>query len=235
LKKNQHHLTELGDVIVHHDLYQRYGISLLHKHFDLLGDEVLLRKIDRNRRVAHMRPVPHFRGTVPYLWRAQLGIGGQWQFFPLEFLAGADAQQTQAADLSKLDTFLTDMAEQLARLDLLDVFGIATTNILSIPLEEDEILVETTDAKKRLLTIDAERRADLTVDELTETFWTFVPAQNVANLGQVMKCAGGHCFSHCLNHCAQHCRSHCKQHCQLHPAIGLDVGELIGDRGEVSI
>ncbi|MCI0356448.1 MAG: hypothetical protein L0099_15645 [Acidobacteria bacterium] len=187
LKKNQHLLEKLGDVIVHHNLHERYGISLLHKHFELLRDEILLRGIDRNRRVAHIRPVPRHLGTVPYLWRAQIGIGGQWHFFPLEFLEAPSEPDRESSDLSKVDTFLADVAEALARLDLLDVFGIATSNILSIPLDEDEILVESTDAEKRLLTIQAEHRADLNVSELTETFWTFTPAETFVKLGQVME------------------------------------------------
>ncbi len=91
LKKHQHQLVELGDVIVHHNLHERYGIALLHKHFDLMGGEMLVRRIDRHRRRAEIRPVSLKRAAAPYLWRAQFAPAGEVQVFPLEFLEQAEA------------------------------------------------------------------------------------------------------------------------------------------------
>ena len=83
--------------------------------------------------------------------------------------------EAHVVDLTQHASFLTAIARVLAERDLLDLFGISTTNIRKISLRPDELMVETTDSERRKLTITPVHRSDLKVDELTETFWTFIP------------------------------------------------------------
>lgn len=230
LAKNRHHILDLGDVFVKHKVHEQYGLSLLHKHFDLFENEYLIRTLELRHGIAYMNPVPRHTRAVPYLWRASRGPGGQWQFFPLEFLAQREEGAGQAAGFERLGAFMLEIGEKLESLNLLDVFGIATTNILTLPCNDDQILVETTDSQKRLLTVQAEARADVNLRELTETLWTFRPGDDFVDLSTVAKCKN-HCFGHCKNHCKQHCKGHCKQHCQVHcknghEQIAFDPREL---------
>ena len=144
--------------------------------------------------------------------------GGRLRFAPLEFVRRRDVGELHVVDLTQHASFLTAIARVLAERDLLDLFGISTTNIRKISLRPDELMVETTDSERRKLTITPVHRSDLKVDELTETFWTFTPGPLV-DIGGVLKCTGehctGHCNSHCINHCVGHC-VHCAGHC-IHP------------------
>jgi len=211
LYHNKGYIRNLGDVIVTHQLHERFGVCLLHKHFEQYHDEIVVRTIDPERRLAHMRPTSRHTDAVPYLWRALHDSRGRLQFVPLEYIRRGDERESQVTDLEQYAPFLAAMAHALAERELLDVFGIATTNIMSIPVAHDELMVETTDSENRILTITPEHRSNLQIEELTETFWTFLPGP-LTDLGEVAFCSGMHCNSHCKNHCIGHCKSHCKDH-----------------------
>jgi hypothetical protein len=49
-------LAEVREVLKKHGKSARFGISLLHKHFDIGNDEVLLENTDRETRVQTVRP-----------------------------------------------------------------------------------------------------------------------------------------------------------------------------------
>jgi hypothetical protein len=208
LVHNYDRIKLLGDVIVSHQRHHLFGISLLHKHFDLHHDEIIVRHIDAPRRVAHIWPASRHTDAVPYLWKALRDARGRLQFAPLEFVRRVDARESEAVDLTQSEPFLTAIANALAERDLLDVFGIATTSLMRIPLAHHELLVETTDSENRKLTITPMHRSEVQVAELTETFWTFTPGP-VVDIGGVIKCTGTHCTGHCKSHCKQHCYNHC--------------------------
>jgi hypothetical protein len=48
---------ELHDVLQRHGALQRFGICLLHQHFELADDEVMLEQTDKANRRQLMRPV----------------------------------------------------------------------------------------------------------------------------------------------------------------------------------
>ncbi len=50
-------LLELRAVLEKHDAIDRFGITLLHKHFDLADDEVLVETCDEERKELTSRPI----------------------------------------------------------------------------------------------------------------------------------------------------------------------------------
>ena len=78
-------LAELKDVLARHDALGRIGLVLLHSHFDLADNEVLVETVDRDQRTLMIRPVPreHLQGgtLVPTIFRLDLGRGAQ----PVQF------------------------------------------------------------------------------------------------------------------------------------------------------
>jgi hypothetical protein len=48
---------ELREVLERHGALQRFGITLLHQHFDMAPDEVLVESVDAENRILTMRPV----------------------------------------------------------------------------------------------------------------------------------------------------------------------------------
>jgi hypothetical protein len=55
--KDTDFLRELRDVLKKHGVLERFGISLLHTHFDVAEDEVLLETTDIEERTQFIRPV----------------------------------------------------------------------------------------------------------------------------------------------------------------------------------
>lgn len=50
-------LNEIRDVLAKHDCLRRFGVSLLHSHFELADDEMLLETTDVAKREHWVRPV----------------------------------------------------------------------------------------------------------------------------------------------------------------------------------
>lgn len=214
LARNRHFIRNVGDVFVRHEVQRHFALSLLHKHFDLYGDEVVYRTFDDAGLVATMRPAATPDDAVPYLWRAVQAPRGQWQFAPLEFVRRSDDVDGAPSNLMDIAPFLQDFANTLEELNLHNIFGLCTLNILRIPVGVGDLLVETTDSEKRILTVTVEPRLELQIEELTETLWTFTPPAT-EHIGQVAVCKGAHCAGHCRNHCTGHCVGHCKSHQSL--------------------
>jgi hypothetical protein len=178
LPKYKQSLTCLGNVIVRNKLHDRFGISLLHKHFDLCDDEILLRRINIERNCAYMEPTKYSGGAIPYLWKPVRNPQGQWSFFPLEYLQPLEKASVPRSYLTGLSPFLVEMANTLEALGVLDLFSIVEANLTKIRLRPDEILVETTDSEKRRLDLKPAHSTAVDYDELTETFWMFSPTED---------------------------------------------------------
>ena len=49
-------LAEIRDVLIKHDALRRFGVSLLHEHFEVADDEILVETIDVETRTLTSRP-----------------------------------------------------------------------------------------------------------------------------------------------------------------------------------
>ena len=118
LEDKRESLTELGDVICRHGLHQRVGVSLLHKHFEISENELVVREFDRN--VSYIKPwnIDQLSSPVPYLWKAQIS-NGRALYYPLEFCDYPQHLQAGArSDLEILNgslAFLTAFASAYVR------------------------------------------------------------------------------------------------------------------------
>lgn len=64
-------LAEVREVLAHHGRLQRFGIALLHSHFELAPDEVLLESSDEQERTLTLRPT-----TIEEA--SKTGVGTVW-------------------------------------------------------------------------------------------------------------------------------------------------------------
>jgi len=62
---------ELRDVLAKHGCLDRFGVNLIHKHFDVAGDEVLVETIDAESRTLTVRTMK--RADMPH------SVETQWQ------------------------------------------------------------------------------------------------------------------------------------------------------------
>lgn len=65
-------LRELGEVLLKHGYQNRFGISLLHKHFEVREGEIAMEETDEDARISTIRVVPDDGGENT--------IGTQWRF-----------------------------------------------------------------------------------------------------------------------------------------------------------
>ncbi len=51
-------MDEIRSVLVKHGALKRFGVTLLHSHFDLADDEILVETVDAEKRTLTIRPMP---------------------------------------------------------------------------------------------------------------------------------------------------------------------------------
>lgn len=208
LGHSRDYVTELGDVICHYGLHEVVGVTLLHKHFEIAGDEMVVREFVDN--VSYMTPwnVTALLRVLPYLWKAQVD-GGHADYFPLEFCAyPAGIQEEAHRDLERLEGsagFLAAFAAALDELGLREIFGLAHLRSRDgLILGDGETLLETTDEANRILTLRPAQAQEVEGLDTTQTLWTYRPAGT--RIGAVLNQGSGgvHCAAHCWAHCSGH-------------------------------
>lgn len=207
LDAHQHSLIELGDIICRHNLHGHVGINLLHKHFNISDNELVVREFVDND-VAFMKPrsVDDITRLVPYLWKCEIA-NQQALYCPLEFCDYPDGLQAETRQevqfINGSKQFLIEIAEKLEELELSDVFGLAALcSREPLSLAQEHTLLETTDEERRLLTLRSVPQAEVDEADTTQTLWIFTPPEVVRVF------TGVNCRSHCGSHCYGHPSSH---------------------------
>ncbi|HTF54759.1 MAG TPA: hypothetical protein VK735_45575 [Pseudonocardia sp.] len=208
LGHSRDYVTELGDVICNYGLHDVVGVTLLHRHFEIAEEEMVVREFVDN--VSYMTPwnVDALPRVLPYLWKAQVD-GGRATYFPLEFCAYPPDNQVEVErDLDRLTgstAFLAAFAATLDDLGLREIFGLAHLRSRDgLVLGDDETLLETTDEERRILTLRPARAREVQGLDTTQTLWVYRPAR--ARMGAVINAGSGgvHCAAHCWVHCTGH-------------------------------
>ncbi|MHA6795533.1 hypothetical protein ACVGVM_18745 [Pseudonocardia bannensis] len=208
LDGDRDYVTELGDVICHHGMHEVVGVTLLHKHFEIADDELVVREFVDN--VSYMKPwnVDTLPRLLPYLWKAEV-TDERADYFPLEFCAYPPEIRPEAErDLQRLrgsSAFLAAFAAKLDELGLREVFGLAHLRSRDgLVLAEGETLLETTDEERRILTLRPARAAEVEGLDTTQTLWIYRPAMSRTGAAINGACCGAHCAGHCRAHCTGH-------------------------------
>lgn len=204
LAQHKNTLGELGTVICKHGLQQKVGLTLLHKHFDLLPHERLIESVGDNK--MYINPVAGVdeEAILPYLWKFSSEVSAKNftqnpSCFPLEFQYKSAAKPDDIEAIQALmanSNFLEDIAIKLRDFGLEDVFGLSILHREAIAISEGEVLVETTDHETRCLTLAAVNSRDVCKEELTETLWHFTVDKDY----DVARECGSHCIRHCISH-----------------------------------
>jgi hypothetical protein len=208
LEHGRDYVTELGELICHYGLHRIVGVTLLHKHFEISDDELVVREFVDN--VSYMKPwkLDQLPRLLPYLWKVEI-TDGRAGYFPLEFCEYPSNVRSEAQrDLELLDgstAFLTAFAQKLDELGLREVFGLAHLRSRDgLVLADGQTLLETTDEVRRILTLRPAPAAEVEGLETTQTLWIYRPAGQ--RVGAVI--SGATCGLHCVAHCWVHCTGH---------------------------
>ena len=184
-------LDELGRYLAGAGAWERFGIWLLHKHFDPNKDELFVERTNAAHRRAQTAPEPKsaLRETevVTTTIRFDTATSSGVSLIGMEFTASPEF-----GDMSPLtdddDAVLTGIAERLASHGKLDRFGVRLIrNPLS--LSGQELLNETCDKTNRTLDYHVRDRDALLADETTiQTAWRWKVVDGEAEPAVMMDC-----------------------------------------------
>ena len=165
----------LYDYFVEHQMCGRFGVTLLHTHFSVFGNEVLVDYFNRQERIltTEVRSHEDKESIFPWSWRL-FQQNDHMALMPNQYLA-------LSADVAEQDFFLnahdkqilTGLGSVLRDHDALDRFGVRITPSF-FALDQGEHLMEYSDQENRTLELVIEAEDTFKASSFIETSWTFL-------------------------------------------------------------
>ena len=175
----------LGPIFIAHDLHDRWGLALLHKHWDLDSDELPLQRVTRPDipREYELGPVRKFDGAVS--WPSILSVATTGALFqPLEYSEDKSVAKAYLTLLHRED-FLNQFRRLVIGNGWNHLFGLAALRSISKGYD----LVEF-NYQERVSALCEVRERDVVGKNLLETTWRFNPISATATCEL--------CFSKCV-------------------------------------
>lgn len=172
-------ISLFGSFICKYRFEDIVGLNLMHQHFPIDHQEVLVRRLDSEG--ATMRPelrsAHNDETLVPYLWMyCNVDTAPSWH--PVEFVTTDHWPVAELEMLRYADALLEDLGEALISEGLADTFGLAGIHSRQgITLGADETLLENTDEENKILELRRVPIDSFEHSETTQTFWTFSDVQ----------------------------------------------------------
>lgn len=179
LEAHQDKLEAVGAVLHAHGLSHEIGIALLHRHFDLAPDEILVEKVYplRTQSVGRPRPQDGHGKVLPHLFRAVINDNdGACVWFPVEFCDAENDDGTLAERYTRFaenGPLLNEIAQVLKAEGAINALGLSLFHGREeIPCASDEVLTESTDEVRRTLVMRPAKQTAIGVNS-TPTLWRF--------------------------------------------------------------
>ncbi len=187
-------LEELGQYLVSTDAWQRFGIWLLHKHFEPEPGEVFVEHAMQSPRRTQTAPLMRSafddRGLRPTAIRFDeldtdgVGVVGMEFAEPDDF---GDAEPLSDDD----ETILTGICERLQAYEKIERFGVRLIRN-PLGLSEHELLHETCDSSTRTMHCSVGERDVMLADQKTiQTAWKWRVVQDGAHAVVMQDCTAG--------------------------------------------
>ena len=189
---DRHCLSALGNVLVETGLYESFGVTRLHRHFEVQENEVLFEWLTPNRKFVLVDPKPvsllqsfPCTPTNVSLRKTSDGLVG----VATEF---AEAHEVPQADWT--NPKFGKVYDVLADLKKTDRFGLGLIRN-RLDVKASQIMLERTFSdRRRLFTEAVERDSEADLERDIQTFWQFYPASNYLpdmQMGMQWVCRGG--------------------------------------------
>jgi len=190
----------IRDCLVRHSAHDKFGLYLVHKHFDVAPDEEMVEHVDFEK--ARVDVYPDSRDTLDM---AQM-VPTNW-FFSETDHGAVSVKVAQWGHKSDLARTINDPLSRTYEPCLLEIFQILkASNALErfgmflirnqFAFENDENQLECTDHDARRLTLTTQVRSSDT-DNAIPTNWHFTPSDVVAvNCCECARNSGGHLGYH---------------------------------------
>ena len=176
-------LAELGERLIATDAWQRFGIWLLHKHFEPANGEVFVERALPARRKTETSPVDRSafaeQGLTTTAMRFDAAADAEVGVIGMEFAEPTDFGYTTPLNAED-ESALAEIIEVLEAHGKIDRFGVKLIRN-PLGLSDSELLLETCDRSVRTLHCDASSRDALPADQtIIETTWRWrrAPGEN---------------------------------------------------------
>jgi hypothetical protein len=162
-------LAEVGQYLATTDAWQRFGVWLLHKHFEPSDGEVFVEQLAHSPRGTRTAPIERAPDLQATAIRFDGSVGAGTHAIGMEFAAPADFGDAAPFDDDD-EAILTGIAERLDASGKLDRFGVRLIRN-PLGLTEREVLHETSDSSDRTLHCIVSDRDALVAEHTIETTW----------------------------------------------------------------
>jgi hypothetical protein len=168
-------LKRIGSIICRYGMQDVVGVTMAHRHFNVNPSEKLVEEFKDNKAIIKPLTGEHEKNLTPFAWRLYFDSKGALTWFPLEFVRTEAVQSSTIENNRKIqesENFLKELAEELVRLDMVEVFGIGLVH-REINVNPGEVLVESLETESRTLTFTAMPENELDEQSMVTTFWKF--------------------------------------------------------------
>jgi len=184
--------SELRDILKKYNALDRFGITLLHKHFKIDEDEMMLETIDVEKRRLYMSPVK----SKDYLGKGDKSLTTtSLKLVDDDNVAIQTTMWSKTPEGSKMLKIsesdakcFYELRQILKKHNALERYGIGLLH-KHFDVNEGEVLYETTDVEKRIQIIRPIKIQDITDESIITTCWKLVDDDIVATL--ICVCGGG--------------------------------------------
>jgi len=170
-------LDELGQYLVSTDAFHRFGIWLLHKHFEPAEGEVFVERSLVGSRGTETAPIARPDGSaddlMPTSVRFDSATGSGVGVIGMEYAAPEDFGSISPLSADD-ETTLAGIADLLQAYGKTERFGVRLLRD-PIGISDDEVFLETCDMAQRTLNCAVIERRDLPSYKTIQTTWEWTP------------------------------------------------------------
>ncbi|MFB5080599.1 hypothetical protein [Raoultella sp. C349492] len=176
LSHYQSYIDDAGEIIKSYGVNGKIGINLLHKHFNLLSDELLVRHIERDKII--IKPLRIGKIEVcAFSWAfAKKSIDAPYQLHPVEFIRKNDCHEWVGSIndfIGENSSFQNELFSYLSTKGLINYFGIGLNPRPLMKIEKNQTLMEEDNHAERKLILNIVSIESIDHTESTQTLWTF--------------------------------------------------------------
>ena len=183
-------LDELGQYLVSTDACQRFGIWLLHKHFEPAAGEVFVEEVVTAARGTVTTPTSRSacsaQGLSPTSMRFDSNVSAGVGVIGMEFADAAEFGSTSPVSTDD-EAVLTGIAKRLRARRKTERFGV---RLIRNPLGllDNEVLLETCDIAHRAVRCSGAERHSVHAENSVETTWQWKPSLSRSGRRPIQKC-----------------------------------------------
>ncbi len=164
-------IAQLGKVLIAHNMHQRFGISLIHKHYDLKENEIVLETTSEQNAKEFSMSVASFDNqsdVLPSMWRF---VAGNTKIEATQWMKCSDKMREQYSLMDEDLLVLLALRTSMMELGCMDRFGVSLLHRV-LPLANSEFLMEGTDVDNRSQIMELLPMAELDEGQSIETLWS---------------------------------------------------------------